>query len=126
MTLPLRLSVPCELCGHSTIYTRYRRCDRCLDLEQKIQDNLELTLLILQKIFKKKSKISNKSETKCRTIKNLPPLSLQQWLDRIQSEGWGDEAINYLKNQIELNSKQYIPEIPSKDFYIFLSNIARY
>jgi hypothetical protein len=33
----IRKSVPCELCGDSTIYTGTKRCDRCYELETRIK-----------------------------------------------------------------------------------------
>jgi hypothetical protein len=44
---PEALSVPCELCGVPTAYVGTKRCNRCWELERRIQADLELAKKIL-------------------------------------------------------------------------------
>lgn len=43
--------VPCELCKAPTLMTATKRCDRCWELEKRIQNAPGLTLRILAKLF---------------------------------------------------------------------------
>lgn len=42
------MQVPCELCGTPTPMTGTRRCNRCWELESRVQADPELTLTILR------------------------------------------------------------------------------
>lgn len=43
-------TVPCELCSEQTDKTGTKRCDRCYELETRIQDNPQLAELILERV----------------------------------------------------------------------------
>ena len=42
-------TVPCELCGTRTMMTGTKRCDRCWELEMRIESDPALARLILEK-----------------------------------------------------------------------------
>lgn len=44
--------VPCELCGDSTSMTATKRCNRCWELETRIQNDLDLALKIIANLGK--------------------------------------------------------------------------
>lgn len=48
----IRAECPCELCGNPTTMTNTKRCDRCWELETRIQSNPELARRILDEIGK--------------------------------------------------------------------------
>ena len=54
MTAPAlhRAECPCELCGDRTSMTGTKRCDRCWELETRIQSAPELARRILDELGK--------------------------------------------------------------------------
>ena len=41
--------VPCELCGTPTSFTSTKRCDRCWELERRIERDLPLVKKLLER-----------------------------------------------------------------------------
>lgn len=48
-------TVPCGLCGRATRMTGTKRCDRCYELERRIQDDPALARQILRTVSEKKA-----------------------------------------------------------------------
>ena len=45
------MTIPCELCGTATTYLGTKRCNRCWELERRIESNPELAQKILSRIL---------------------------------------------------------------------------
>lgn len=50
MRIKYRETIPCELCGTPTHFTGTKRCDRCWELETRINRDVELAEKIIARI----------------------------------------------------------------------------
>ncbi len=51
-------TVPCELCGDETPMTGTRRCDRCWELERRVEADPELTARVLAQFTSEVGKVA--------------------------------------------------------------------
>jgi hypothetical protein len=71
-------TVECELCGDQTNKTGTKRCDRCYELETRIQDNPQLAELILERVNIDRQ--IKESETRDRIKKRAYELDPECWI----------------------------------------------